>query len=73
MSQRQYIVVDEGAPFLPISSRTSGLATGYAIEAAEEDHLDELEELEEMYEPRLDDEAVMRRMDDTLQTDKPLE
>lgn len=64
MSQREYIVVDEAAPYLPISSRTSGLATGYAIDAAEEDLLDELEESEEMYESRLDDEALMQRMND---------
>lgn len=70
MSQRQYIVVDEAAPYLPISSRTSGLATGYAIDAAEEDLLDELEESEEMYESRLDDEAFMQRMGDLPKADK---
>ena len=71
ISQRKYIVVDEASPFLPISSRTSGMATGYAIDAAEEDHLDELEESEEMYESRLYDDAVAQRMDDSTQPDKP--
>ena len=69
MSQRNYTVVDEASPFLPISSRTSGMATGYAIDAAEEDHLEELEESEEMYESRLYDDAVPQRLDDSTQPD----
>jgi len=64
MSQRKYVVVDDAAPFLPITSRTSGLATGYAIDAAEDELLDELEDAEEMYEPRHYDDALMQRMDD---------
>lgn len=64
MSQRPHRVVDEAAPYLPISSNTSGLATGYAIEAAEEEMLNELEETEEMFEQRPYDEDVMTRIDD---------
>ena len=71
MSQRQHIVIDEAGPYLPISSNTSRLATGYAFDAAEEDLLDELEESEEMYEPRLYDDAVAQRLDDSTQPDKP--
>ncbi len=52
MSQREHVVVDEQAPYLPISARTSGLATGFAIDAAEEQYQDELEEAEESFELR---------------------
>lgn len=65
MSQRQHIVNDEAAPYLPISSRTSGLGTGYAIDAAEDELLDELEAAEEVYEERQYDDAVVKRLDET--------
>ncbi|MFK7995140.1 MAG: MFS transporter [Granulosicoccus sp.] len=65
MSQRPHTIIDEPAPYLPISSNTSGLATGYAIDAAEEQMLDELEESEEWFESRPYDEDVMNRMEDS--------
>lgn len=52
ISQREYTIIDESAPYLPISSRTSSLATEFAIEAAEDDLLEELEESEEIFESR---------------------
>jgi len=64
MSQRPHPTPDVMAPYLPISSRTSGLATGYAIDAAEEQMLDELEEAEEIFEPRLYDNRVLLRADE---------
>ena len=64
MSQRAHTVVDESAPYLPISSNTSGLATAYAIDAAEEEMLNELEEAEELFEQRPYDEDILDRLDD---------
>ena len=64
MSRRAHTVLDEPAPYLAISSRTSGLAVGYAIEAAENDSLEELEEADEVLEPRPYDAEVIQRMDD---------
>jgi len=64
MSQRAHTVVDEAAPYLPISSNTSGLATAYAIDAAEEEMLNELEEAEELFEQRPYDEDILDRLDD---------
>jgi MFS family permease len=63
MSQRAYVVVDETAPYLPISARTSSLATGFAIDAAEEALLDKLEEAEEIFETRPHDDNVLKRLD----------
>lgn len=64
MSQRSHTVLDDAAPYLPISSNTSGLATGFAIDAAEEELLDELEEAEEVFEQRDHDDQVMKRLDE---------
>jgi len=55
MSQRSYEVLDEAAPYLPISARTTTYAAGFAIDAMEEEQLEELEEAEEIFENRLDD------------------
>jgi len=64
ISQRAHIVVDDTAPYLPITSRTSGLATGYAIDAAEDALLDELEEAEEVFESRAHDNSILNRVGD---------
>ena len=64
MSQRPHDIVDEAAPYLPISSSTSGLATEFAIDAAEEERLEEMEEAEEASEYRLHDEQVLKRLDE---------
>ena len=64
MSRRAHTVLDEAGAYLPITSRTSGLAMGYAIDAAEEDLLDELEEAEEVLETRSYDMEVIKRIDD---------
>jgi len=69
MSQREHVVVDDSAPYLSISYRTTGLGTGYAIDAAEEEYLDELEEAEEAFEYRPDDANVLNRLDDALDKD----
>ncbi len=68
MSQRQHTITDEAAPYLPISSRTSGLATGFAIDAAEEELLEELEAEEEVYEERQYDDEVVQRLDESPKT-----
>lgn len=65
MSQRPHMITDESAPYLPISSRTTGLATGYAIAAAEEELIDDLEESEEVYETRFHDSQILDRISDT--------
>ncbi|MFK7861885.1 MAG: MFS transporter [Granulosicoccus sp.] len=64
MSRRQRTMINENSPYLPISSNTSGLATAYAINAAEEELLDELEEAEETFERRPYDEDVLNRLND---------
>lgn len=64
MSQRPYKITDDSAPYLPISSRTSGLATSFAIDAAEEELLDEMEDEEEIFESRLYDDTVIERLED---------
>ncbi len=64
ISQRTYTVTDEAAPYLPISARTSGLATSFAIDAAEEQQLEELEDAEEVFETRFHDEQILKRTDD---------
>jgi MFS family permease len=67
MSQRQHTVIDDtAAPYLPISARTTSLATGYAIAAAEDDYLDELEESEEVFESRPHDSTIINRLDDQI-------
>ena len=65
ISQRAHIVLDDAAPYLPISSNTSLLATGFALEAAEEEMLDELEQAEEVFEIRQHDGEVIRRLDES--------
>ena len=52
ISQRAHKVIDESAPYLPISARTSTLAAGFAIDALEEEQLEELEDTEEVFEAR---------------------
>ncbi|MBX2880189.1 MAG: hypothetical protein KTR32_09675, partial [Granulosicoccus sp.] len=44
---------------------TTGLATGYAIAAAEEELIDDLEESEEVYETRFHDSQILDRISDT--------
>ncbi len=68
MSQREHVMNDEPAPYLPISSNTSGLGTSYAIDAAEDELLDELEDIEEVYEERQYDDLVIKRFDETPKT-----
>jgi MFS family permease len=63
ISQRAHVVVEQPAPYLPISARTSTLATGFAIDAIEEDALEALEESEESFESRPYDEDLLNRMD----------
>jgi len=70
MSQRQHVVLEENAPYLPISYRTSGLGTGYAIDAAEDALQDELEEAEEAFEYRPDDADVLERLNEADRRDK---
>lgn len=64
MSQRSYEVVNEASPYLPISARTSTYATGFAIDAMEEEQLEALEDAEEVFETRPYDSQVIGRMDD---------
>ena len=64
MSQRSYEVTDEAAPYLPISARTTTYATGFAIEALEEEQLEDLEEAEEAFEERLYDQQDIQRMNE---------
>ncbi|ASJ76735.1 MFS transporter [Granulosicoccus antarcticus] len=74
ISQRAHLITDESAPYLPLSARSSGLATSFALEAAEESHLEELEDSEEVFESRLYDNEVLERMDegtDNTGTDQP--
>lgn len=65
ISQRQHTVSDEVAPYLPISARTTGLATGHAIAAAEDEMLETLEDEEESFERRLDDILILNRLDES--------
>lgn len=69
ISQRAHTITDEAAPYLPISARTSGLATEYALSAAEDELLEEMEDAEEVYESRLYDDSVLQRMADGGHTD----
>lgn len=55
ISQRPHEIVDESAPYLPISARSSGLATEFALLAAEDEQLEAEEDAEEVFELRLDD------------------
>ena len=64
MSQRSYEVLDEASPYLPISSRTTTFATGFAIDALEEKQLEELEDSEEVFEGRPYDHEVIQRLDE---------
>ncbi len=64
MSQRTYEVLDEAAPYLPISARTTTYATSFAIEALEEEQLEELEDSEEIFEQRPYDSDVIQRLDE---------
>lgn len=64
MSQRPYEVLDEAAPYLPISARTTTYATSFAIEALEEEQLEELEDSEEIFEQRPYDSDVIQRLDE---------
>lgn len=64
ISQRPHRDFEESTPYLPISARTSTLATGFAIDAMEEEQLDALEESEEVFESRQDDNDVMQRIND---------
>ncbi|MFK7889830.1 MAG: MFS transporter [Granulosicoccus sp.] len=50
MSRRPHTVTDEAGAYLPITASTTGLGTGYALEAAEDETLDRLEEYEETFE-----------------------
>ncbi len=71
ISQRAHDVVHEASPYLPISARTSGLATEFALSAAEDEQLEELEDAEEVFESRLYDNEVIQRMDDGSDSDTP--
>ncbi len=71
ISQRAHDVVHEASPYLPISARTSGLATEFALSAAEEEQLEELEDAEEVFESRLYDDEVIQRMDDGSDGETP--
>jgi MFS family permease len=64
ISQRTYDVGDEASPYLPISARTTTYATGFAIDAMEEEQLEDLEDAEEVFESRPDDHRVIQRMDE---------
>lgn len=64
ISQRAHDVINEASPYLPISARTSGLATEFALSAAEDEQLEELEDAEEVFESRLYDDEVLQRMND---------
>ena len=63
ISQRQHTITDEVAPYLPITARTSSLATEFAIEAAEEDLIEELEDAEEIFESRLNENEESHQND----------
>ncbi|MEE9322332.1 MAG: MFS transporter [Granulosicoccus sp.] len=52
MTQREYVVGDDAAPYLPISTRTTALGTEIAIEAADDAQLEALEDAEELFEER---------------------
>lgn len=69
ISQREHTIIDESAPYLPISARTSSLATEFAIEAAEDDFLEELEDAEEIFESRPHESEVLNRIDDQDESD----
>ncbi len=71
ISQRAHEVVHDASPYLPISARTSGLATEFALSAAEDEQLEELEDAEEVFESRLYDDEVIQRMDDGSSGDTP--
>jgi MFS family permease len=64
ISQRTYDVGDEASPYLPISARTTTYATGFAIDAMEEEQLEDLEDAEEVFESRPYDHRVIQRMDE---------
>lgn len=64
ISQRAHEIAHEASPYLPISARTSGLATEFALSAAEDEQLEELEDAEEVFESRLYDDEVIHRMND---------
>jgi hypothetical protein len=61
ISQRAHKIVDEAGPYLPISARTSGLATEFALLAAEEEHQEERENAGEKFELRPEDERIGQR------------
>ena len=63
ISQRAHVITDEAAPYLPISARSSGLATSFALSAAEDAHVEKLEDSEEVFESRMYDDSVTQRMD----------
>jgi len=65
ISQREYTAIHEASPYLPISARTSPLATGFAIDALEEDQLEALEDAEEFFESRFNE------VDDEAEKDRP--
>lgn len=71
ISQRAHEAVHEASPYLPISARSSGLATEFALSAAEDEQLEELEEAEEMFESRLYDDEVLERMNGESVTGDP--
>lgn len=72
MTQRPYVVVDEQAPYLPISSRTSPATAQFAINAAEDDSIEAQEAAEEVFESRPYDNAILRHhLDIELVTDDP--
>jgi len=50
MTQRDTVDIDEQAPMMPISPRTTAVLTELAIEQAEDDMLNAEEEAEEIYE-----------------------
>jgi len=66
ISQRKYTAIHEASAYLPISARTSPLATGFAIDALEEDQLEALEDAEEVFESRLNEVD-----DDDAEKDRP--
>ncbi|MFK7995862.1 MAG: MFS transporter [Granulosicoccus sp.] len=66
ISIRPHTVIVGPAPYLPITSNTSGLATAYAIEAAEEKLLAQLEEAEEMFQQESYNEKVSNRFNQKM-------
>jgi MFS family permease len=64
ISKRAHRVNAEPAPYLPISARSSGLATSFALSAAEEAHLEKLEDAEEDFERQIYDDAAARPVDE---------